>query len=135
MNPSILIVDDEDDIPSLIQDYLEDETEFQVEHASSAEEGLELMKTFIPDLCMVDIRLPGMDGNTFIEKALAIRPSCKIIIHTGSLDYTIPPVLEKLGIGEQSILFKPVVHLHQYVDKITELLAISGGKSFTDASL
>ena len=135
MNPSILIVDDEDDIPSLIQDYLEDETEFQVEHASSAEEGLELMKTFAPDLCMVDIRLPGMDGNTFIEKVLAIRPSCKVIIHTGSLDYTIPPALEKLGIGEQSILFKPVVHLHQYIDKITELLAISDGKSLTDASL
>lgn len=135
MNPSILIVDDEDDIPSLIQDYLEDETEFLVEHASSAEEGLELMKSFAPDLCMVDIRLPGMDGNTFIEKALAIRPVCKVIIHTGSLDYTIPPALEKLGIGEQSILFKPVVHLHHYVDKITELLAISDKTSLTDASL
>jgi len=126
MNAAILIIDDEDDIPSLIRDYLEDETEFRVEHASSGEAGLELLENLAPDLCMVDIRLPGMDGNTFIEKALAIRPSCKIIIHTGSLDYTIPPALEQLGIREESILFKPVVRLQHYADKINELLAMSG---------
>lgn len=135
MNPSILIVDDEEDIPSLIRDYLEDETEFLVRHATSAEEGLELMQSFVPDLCMVDIRLPGMDGNSFIEKALAIHPLCKVIIHTGSLDYTIPPDLERLGLHEQSILFKPVEHLHQYVDKITELLTITGGESLSETSL
>jgi DNA-binding NtrC family response regulator len=135
MDAAILIVDDEDDIPALIQDYLEDETEFQVEHASSAEEGLELMQTLAPDLCMVDIRLPGMDGNKFIEKALAIRPSCKVIIHTGSLDYTIPPMLEQLGIREESILFKPVIQLRQYVDKINELLTCKGEKPLTDTAL
>lgn len=128
MNPSILIVDDEKDIPSLIRDYLEDETEFLVQHATTAEEGLKMMHSSPPDLCMVDIRLPGMDGNTFIAKALAIHPACKIIIHTGSLDYTIPSVLKRLGIHEQCILFKPVMHLHQYVEKITELLAIPASK-------
>jgi len=135
MNASILIVDDEDDIPSLIRDYLEDETEFRIEHANTAETGLELVKTFAPDLCMVDIRLPGMDGNTFIQKALRIRPSCKVIIHTGSLNYTIPPTLEKLGIREECILFKPVLQLQEYVDKISELLSFSGKQPLTDKSI
>ncbi|HHD64905.1 MAG TPA: response regulator, partial [Desulfobulbaceae bacterium] len=58
MNPTLLIVDDDDILPDLIQDYLEDETEFMVRQAPSGEEGLELMDTIRPDICMVDIRLP-----------------------------------------------------------------------------
>jgi DNA-binding NarL/FixJ family response regulator len=122
MNPTLLIVDDEDILPDLIQDYLEDETEFMVRQAPSGEEGLELMDTIRPDICMVDIRLPGMNGNEFILNALKKIPGCKFIIHTGSIDYTIPPELQEIGITQQSILFKPVTGLHLYLEKITELL-------------
>jgi len=126
MSATILIVDDEEAIPLLIREFLADEKGFLIEQARSAEAGLGLMKSLAPDLCMVDISLPGMDGNTFIEKALAVRPSCKMIIHTGSLDYTIPPALKQLGIRADSVLFKPVLQLQQYADKFKELLELPG---------
>jgi len=123
MNTSLLIVDDETVIPDLIQDFLEDETDFTITIASSGEEGLESIDRQKPDICMVDMRLPGINGNQFIQQALEKHPQCKFIIHTGSIDYQIPQELREKGITEQSILFKPVIGLHLYLEKITELLS------------
>lgn len=122
MAPVILIVDDEEDLPNLIKDYLDDEAEFEIQRASSGEEGLEMMESVKPDICMVDMRLPGMNGNEFILASLRKNPACKYIIHTGSIDYSIPPQLREQGITQQSILFKPVMNLGVYLEKINELL-------------
>ncbi|HHB77272.1 MAG TPA: response regulator [Desulfobulbus sp.] len=122
MEPSILIVDDEQDLPEMIKDFLEDETDFKVRCVNSAEKGQELLPVLRPDICMVDMRLPGMDGNTFILQTIKQLPDCKFIIHTGSSEYTIPPELRKQGITPQSVLFKPVIGLHLYLNKINELL-------------
>jgi DNA-binding NtrC family response regulator len=122
MTPVILIIDDEEDLPNLIKDYLDDEAELNIERASSGEEGLEMIESLKPDICMVDMRLPGMNGNEFILQSLKKNPACKYIIHTGSIDYSIPPVLREHGITQQSILFKPVMNLDVYLEKINELL-------------
>lgn len=107
----------------MIIDFLEDETSFNVRSVNSAERGLALLPELRPDICMVDVRLPGMDGNTFILQTIEQLPDCKFIIHTGSSEYTIPPELREKGITSKSILFKPVIGLHLYLDKIRELLA------------
>ncbi len=123
MEPTILIVDDEQDLPEMIRDFLEDETSFNVCSVNSAEKGLALLPELRPDICMVDVRLPGMDGNAFILQTIKQLPDCKFIVHTGSSEYTIPPELREKGITPRSILFKPVIGLHLYLDKIRELLA------------
>ena len=122
MPPIILIVDDEEHLPNLIKDFLDDEAEFEIQRASSGEEGLEMMESIKPDLCMVDMRLPGMNGNEFILSSLKKNPACKYIIHTGSIDYSIPIQLREHGITQESVLFKPVTNLNIYLEKINELL-------------
>ncbi len=122
MTPIILIVDDEEHLPNLIKDFLDDEAEFEIQRASSGEEGLEMMESIKPDLCMVDMRLPGMNGNEFILNSLKKNPACKYIIHTGSIDYSIPIQLREHGITQESVLFKPVTNLNIYLEKINELL-------------
>ena len=58
---NILVVDDEKDILKLLQYNLEREGH-AVSCAKTGEEGLEVVKAKHPDLVILDIMLPGMDG-------------------------------------------------------------------------
>ncbi|HYL37125.1 MAG TPA: response regulator [Bryobacteraceae bacterium] len=61
MNESILIVDDNIDNLELTQILLEGEG-FQVRLAEDAETALKTLQTYRPQLILMDIQLPGMDG-------------------------------------------------------------------------
>ncbi len=124
MTVQILVVDDEMDIPRMIRDYLEDVTEYKVDIAPSGEAALEMCSRLHPQLCIVDMRLPDMTGNEFILAAHGKVPGCKFIIHTGSLDYTIPAELLEIGLNDEAILFKPVLSLANFVEKIQQLLGL-----------
>jgi DNA-binding NtrC family response regulator len=67
----ILVVDDEYLIRWTLQKNLEKEG-YEVILAETGEEALEKVKEEAPDLALVDIKLPGMDGYEVLEKALKI---------------------------------------------------------------
>ena len=123
MFSKILIVDDEVDLPLIMQDFLEDEGGFEVAIAHSGESGLELLTSLEPDVCIVDMRLGKMSGNDFIEAAYEKRPQCKFLIHTGSIDYTMPDALKKIGPSRVSVVFKPVslVTMKEKIESLLEL--------------
>ena len=57
----ILIVDDDSNIAELISLYLTKEM-YETKTASDGEEALSLFRSFVPDLIMLDLMLPGIDG-------------------------------------------------------------------------
>jgi DNA-binding response OmpR family regulator len=59
--PRVFVVEDEEDISGLIRYNLEKDG-YQVGVASSGEEGVTKIKPFKPDLIMLDLMLPGMQG-------------------------------------------------------------------------
>ena len=122
MNVKVLIVDDEANLPLIIKDYLEDETDFEVILVSSGEEGLAILDKEKPDICIVDMRLPKMNGNYFILKAHENLPGCKFIIHTGSIDYTVPLELLNIGLTDESVIYKPVSDLAEFNTRILKVL-------------
>jgi len=63
---SILVVDDEERLTSIISTYLEKEG-FFVEVAQNGREALEIAEKHPPDLIILDIMMPEMDGYTFLE--------------------------------------------------------------------
>ena len=65
----ILAIDDEKDILLLLKYNLENEG-YYVETASSGKEGIKLAEKFIPDLILLDIMMPSMDG---IETCINLR--------------------------------------------------------------
>jgi len=75
---SILIIDDELDILEIIKYNLVKEG-FNVETASNGKEGIELAKSFHPDLILLDVMMPQMDG---IEV-------CEILRSTPEFEHTI----------------------------------------------
>ncbi len=66
-NESILVVDDEEDVLELVR-YNLDKSGYQVETASSGEEALAKARRKLPDLVILDLMLPGMDGLEVCKK-------------------------------------------------------------------
>ncbi|THB81684.1 MAG: response regulator [Desulfobacteraceae bacterium] len=106
-----LILDDEDSIRQSIAAYMEDDG-YTVFQAASGEEALEIVKKHPIDEAVVDIRLPGIDGNTFMIEAKKILPNIKFVVHTGSADYIPPEAVKKLGVTLDKVLIKPASDLN-----------------------
>jgi len=103
----LLIIDDEERIRELLTDYLEDFEEFNLRACESGEAALELLDAEPAELCIVDIRLPGMDGQSFVLAALARGLCQRFILHTGSTDFVISDELRARGLGEDDVFHKP----------------------------
>jgi len=80
----ILIIDDENDIAGLMLRYLRMEGYDKVDRASNGLEGLEKYKALSPDLVLMDIEMPVMDGYQSSCEIKAFDPEAKILILTGN---------------------------------------------------
>jgi two-component system, OmpR family, alkaline phosphatase synthesis response regulator PhoP len=58
----ILIIDDEEDFCKLVKKNIEKTDEFEVEIATSGQDGIKSIREKKPDLVLLDIVMPGMDG-------------------------------------------------------------------------
>ena len=67
MPRKVLIVEDDSNIAELLRLYLEKE-DFETEVASDGGKGVELFRSFHPDLVLLDIMLPVMDGWSVLKK-------------------------------------------------------------------
>jgi len=71
----ILYVEDDQDIQDVVRFALETLGGMTVELASSGHEALDKVKAFRPDLILLDVMMPGMDGPSTLE-ALRGLPEC-----------------------------------------------------------
>jgi len=116
----VLVIDDEPAICASLSAFLEDYG-FQASTAESAEEALDLMKSNTYDICIVDLRLPGMSGEDLILKAKERYPKQKHIIYTGSISYNLSDKLKALGMRPEHVFLKPIRVLSLLVKCIKEL--------------
>ncbi|MFC0302343.1 response regulator transcription factor [Virgibacillus soli] len=103
MDNHIAIVEDDPNIQNIVSAFLKKEG-YQVSILGSAEEGLALWKTNPPDMWILDIMLPGMDGYEFCKK---IRNQSEVpIIIISAKDEEIDKILG-LELGGDDYLTKP----------------------------
>lgn len=102
----ILIIDDEEDFCSLLKLNIDEITEYEALVATSGEAGLDLIQTEKPDLVLLDIMMPGMDGMETLERIKAAAPDLPVAMLTavyaeeeanrcfeaGAYDYIAKPV-------------------------------------------
>ena len=62
-----MVVDDEEDLIEIVQTHLQ-EAGYRVISASSGRDGLAAAQRFKPDLIILDIAMPGMDGLEMLER-------------------------------------------------------------------
>jgi two-component system chemotaxis response regulator CheB len=81
MSIRVLIVDDSPLMRALLQHRLEQESDIIVAGtAANAAEARQLIKALDPDVVTLDIEMPGMDGLSFLEKIMALRPTPVILV-------------------------------------------------------
>ena len=107
MQPRILIIDDEENIRTSLTYFLEDFEEFHIRSAHSSEAALELLREEPADLCIVDIRLPAMNGAEFIHIAMKEGLCMRHVLHTGSTDFHQFIDIKELGMTEDDVFLKP----------------------------
>jgi two-component system nitrogen regulation response regulator NtrX len=120
MNPSILIVDDEPSILQSLAGLLIDEG-FDVRTASNGYEALKTIESESPDLVLLDIWMPGLDGIDTLQEIKKNNPFIQVIIITGH--GTIETAVKATKIGAYDLIEKPLS-----IDKI--ILAINNALNY-----
>jgi len=82
----ILVVDDEESIHLLYKEEFEEEG-YEVTSAINGEEALELFDKIEPDLVILDINMPGMDGIEVLRKMKEKRPDIPVILSSAYPEY------------------------------------------------
>ena len=104
---TVMIVDDHEMVRNGAKGYLEAQSEIMVvAEAASGDEAVRLAREFIPDVVLMDLVMPGMDGVEATRKVKDISPRTQIIILTSfHEDEHIFPALQA---GAISYLLKDV---------------------------
>lgn len=85
MHPQkILIVDDEKGICNTMIEFLQVEGSYEIDHAFDGCEGVAKYKKFHPDLVVMDISMPVMDGYESSRQIKSFDPSARILVVTGN---------------------------------------------------
>ena len=99
---NIIVVEDEPTIRETVCDILS--ASHTCHAVRTAEEGLELLAASAFDLAIVDIKLPGMDGDEFLRRARAALPGLPVILMSGGYGYDEAAYAEEGAFG---YLLKP----------------------------
>jgi DNA-binding response OmpR family regulator len=85
----ILIVDDDDDLRLIIKTILADEGHTAVE-ATSGRQALQMMGKQLPDICVLDVMMPSLDGFSVLKemKAKGFKKTVKVLILTAKSSET-----------------------------------------------
>lgn len=132
----ILIVDDEPTIVDLLEEHLQSEG-YDTAHAFSGEEALQVLDNLTPDLVILDLMLPGMDGYevcrlmqqnprlnhipVVMVTARSATPNKVMGYQRGADDYVVKPFDPE----ELSVRVRAQLH-HLYHDTVAELTGLPG---------
>lgn len=107
----ILIVDDEPANVALLEDMLSDQSYVQVKSTTDSREVVELCSEFDPDLILLDLFMPHMDGFTVLEALSGNRTKVFLPIIVLTADVNEQTKLRALNLGATDFLNKPLDHI------------------------
>jgi DNA-binding NtrC family response regulator len=100
----VAIVDDEQDMRQSIGQWLA-LSGFTTETYSSADDALKDIGTDYAGVVVTDIRMPGMDGMTFLKRLMGVDSTLPVIMITGHGD--VPMAVEAMQVGAYDFMEKP----------------------------
>jgi CheY-like chemotaxis protein len=125
MQAKILYVDDEDDIREIAKISLELEPDFEVRLSSSGERAIDEAATWQPDLVLLDVMMPGMDGPETLRQLAAGQRTSAIPVAFVTARTQTHQVERYLAMGAVGVIPKPFDPM-QLACEVKELLRAHG---------
>lgn len=119
MSKKVLIVDDEEDVRLFLRDFLSDR-DFIVETAANGEEALGKFMQMLPDVTLLDIMMPGMDGLECLEQIKKKSPQSTVIMITALKDESRMVKAKKLGAHDYIVKPFSLNYLETELSKILD---------------
>lgn len=117
----IMIVDDNKQLRESIKNSVDWESLgiHEIETAENGKEGLEIFRTFLPDIVLVDIMMPEMSGLDFLKLSRQIKPEAKVLIISGFSEFEY--AVEALKYGASGYELKPL-KMQQLMLNVSKLI-------------
>lgn len=116
----VLIIDDDEQIRKLVAVYLEDAGHV-VRHAENGRKGLDMVEQAVPDLIILDINMPVMDG-THVMKALRVYPPTVKVPVIALSAVSVPEMRDDMhAMGCDAYVVKPI-DISVLLAKVSSLL-------------
>ena len=125
----VLIADDHSALATLLTRFLADEGVSVIGTASNGREALEKIERLAPDVAVLDVRMPGMDGVETARQSVALAPETRIVLYTGFGEQAL--LSEALDIGVRAFVQK-----EGSLDELVRAIkAVAEGGTFVDPVL
>jgi len=116
--PRIVAIDDEPDFIDMLQNYF-GMRGYEIEVAIRGARGIELVKEKKPDIVLMDLKMPGIDGDEVLKLLKSLDPSPKIIFIT-AYDDGGKTKARLLKMGAHACLDKPISSLRDLEQTILQ---------------
>ena len=121
-NKKLLIVEDDKDFLWLLRQSF-DSQDFSVTYAQDGQEGFEMAKKEKPDLILIDILMPKMNGIEMAKKIKDAGVDCKMIFLTQLSDPQHISEVMSVAVGADYIV-KADVHIDAIVERVKSKLGV-----------
>lgn len=122
-NFKILMIDDEQDIVNFFRKTFQHFKHIDFFTAFRAGQGIEIAKKEKPQLILLDLRMPGMNGEEALIELKKLLPETKFMVMTGWEDGATRERIERIGVD--AYYTKPI-DLEKVVTKVMNLMMVKG---------
>jgi len=116
--PTIVAIDDEVDFITMLQDYFAPRG-YDIEVAIRGAKGIEIVKEKKPDIVLMDLKMPGIDGDEALKLMKSMEPSPQVIFVT-AYDDGGKTKARLLKMGAYAYFDKPIASLKELEEAINK---------------
>jgi two-component system chemotaxis response regulator CheB len=118
---NVLVVDDSATVRQVLMAVLSEKRGFRVTVAADPLIAIDKMKRFPPDVILLDLEMPRMDGMTFLRKIMSENP-LPVVICSGLTGPRTEAAIRALEIGAVDIITKPKIGIRGFLEESAVLL-------------
>ncbi|MBI3739043.1 MAG: response regulator, partial [Chloroflexi bacterium] len=120
--PRVAIVDDTTEARRLIRRILQSQGDFKIFEATNGKEGLELIQRELPDLIILDLMMPEMDGFAVMDALKANQETASIPVIVATAKELTADEKTRLGSQIQSLMQKGDFLNDEFLDEVKALI-------------